>query len=383
MRICFYTETALPVIGGQELAIDELARQFQRCGHEVRVLTLRDRKHQQAHDAPLGYSVTRHARYLSTRYFLNWYRSVISSVYRHFRFNILHCHNVYPAGYIATGWSAGRSIPVVLTSHGCDIAADSHLLRKRGVAERISTTVSRSDACIAISPMLAEQFRRFGAPSHRIRQITNGVDVSGLSQPIALPSDMPAWVRPGSYFLLMGRLVHRKGVDLLLHAYRRIQAHCDTGLVIAGDGEQIDLLRDLAVRIGIRERVHFSGMARGSLKTALLRNALCTVVPSRISEGSALVVLESFAAGRPVIASAVPGLVDAITPGRNGWLVPEDSDDGLAEAMLAASSDRRETDRMGGNARQEATAFDWHQIAARHLEVYRDLLSPGARTMAA
>ncbi len=86
MRICLYTETALPMVGGQELVVDALARQFLARGHEVVVLTLQQR-HGQSDGGPLlPYPVVRHRRYFSTRHFLDSYAGHLTTAYRDHRF---------------------------------------------------------------------------------------------------------------------------------------------------------------------------------------------------------------------------------------------------------------------------------------------------------
>ena len=66
MRICFYTETALPKLGGQELVVDALARQFLALGHDITVLTQQPRWRYRPDDASLPYPVVRHPRFFST-----------------------------------------------------------------------------------------------------------------------------------------------------------------------------------------------------------------------------------------------------------------------------------------------------------------------------
>ncbi|MEO8495488.1 MAG: glycosyltransferase family 4 protein, partial [Planctomycetota bacterium] len=158
MRVCLYTETALPVVGGQEVAIDALARQFQELGHDVVVLTLRPRRRQVADDSLLPYPVVRHRRYLSTRHLLGIYGASLSSVYRQYPFDVLHCHNVYPAGYVAARWAATRRVPLVITSHACDIAPDSHLLKKPRVPARVAHVLKQASALVAISDMVEAQY---------------------------------------------------------------------------------------------------------------------------------------------------------------------------------------------------------------------------------
>lgn len=101
MRICLYTETALPKIGGQEMVVDALARQFQTLGHHVVLFTQPPRRPLQTNDETLPYPVVRHPRFLSTRRLVGWYRLWLERLHRRERFDVLHCHSTHPCGYLA------------------------------------------------------------------------------------------------------------------------------------------------------------------------------------------------------------------------------------------------------------------------------------------
>jgi len=125
--------------------------------------------------------------------------------------------------------------------------------------------------------------------------------------------------------------------------------------------------------LGLDQRVCFLGAVAGAAKTYLLQNALATVVPSRQWEAFPLVPLESFAAGRPVIGTQLPGLDEAIEPGRTGLLIPPESTTALEEALLAAARDVARMDALGAAARRVAQGYDWAEIARRHLELFAEL----------
>jgi len=129
--------------------------------------------------------------------------------------------------------------------------------------------------------------------------------------------------------------------------------------------------------------VHFVGAARGADKVWLLQNSRFVVAPSRTWESFGLVVLESYAAGRPVIASALPGMMDLVEPGRTGLVVPPESPASLAQAIDMLLADEATTDQYGLHARGVAAAFDWHSIAERHLELYGHLVGAPALRKAA
>lgn len=375
LRVCFYTETALPVIGGQELAIDALARSLPAFGHEAVVLTLRERHGAPpADDAPLPYPVVRHARFRSTRYFLSVYSRYLSSLWRRYPFDVLHCHNIYPAGYIATRWAAKRDIPVVLTSHACDISFDSHLLRKPGVAPKVAQTLAAADLLLAISSEVAERYRQLQPQAAPIERIANGVDLRRFATHVRRPANTPEFVRPGKYVLFLGRLTRQKGVDVLLDAWHLANFNTDISLIVAGAGEQRDALGEQTRRLGLQDNVHFVGQVQGDMKSYLLQNAVCTAMPSRNGEGASLVLLESYAAKRPVIGTRVPGLQQMIRDRESGWLVEPDSPSELAHALSDAVQDPERANRYGHFGWQSAGKCDWTAIAEQHLTLYQRIL---------
>ena len=132
-------------------------------------------------------------------------------------------------------------------------------------------------------------------------------------------------------------------------------------------------------RLGLARQVHFVGQTAGQQKLWLLQNGLCTVVPSRIWEAFGVVAVESLAAGRPVIASQLPGLADLIQHGRTGLLVPPESPQRLAEAIRQIVLDPQLADELGNAARRFVRAFDWRNIAQRHLDLFEELIASKRR----
>ena len=173
--------------------------------------------------------------------------------------------------------------------------------------------------------------------------------------------------------LFLGRLNRRKGVDVLLDAFAQLLPGADTALVIAGDGDERVMLETQCAELGLTVRVHFVGAVGGDAKVWLLQNARCVVIPSRDWEAFPLVVLESFAAGKPVVGTRIAGLEDLIEPERTGLLVPPESPQSLAEALTFLMRDESAARDMGQHARHVVREFDWRNIAQQHLRLYRRL----------
>ena len=373
MRICLYTETALPKIGGQELVVDALARQYQSLGHEVCVLAPYPRRLRTS-DASFPYPIYRHPRFFSTRLLVSWYRWWLLRLQRRFPFDVLHCHGVYPPGYLAALCRARLGVPTLITSHGGDIRQGNLRLAKPIVQRRYQQALRNADVLVSISRFTHDNFRRLH-PNARIVSIPNGVDPEPLAVPAPRPEHLDSVVRCGEYIFFLGRLKNRKGVDLLLKALAQVPANGKVQLVIGGDGEERFALETLAGSLGITDRICFLGAVHGSGKTFLLQNALCTAIPSRDWEAFPLVVLESYAAGTPVLATRIAGLEDLVQPGKTGWLVPPESPAELAKTLRTILHNPAAAHSLRVSARHQAREYNWQAIAQRHVELYQELLT--------
>jgi glycosyltransferase involved in cell wall biosynthesis len=376
VRICLYTETALPTVGGQELVVDALAREYANEGHDVVVLAPNPRGSLLANDSRLPYRVVRHRRFFSTRRFIDWYQYPLVKLHRTFPFEVLHCHSVHPCGYLGALCRDRLGAALVLTSHGGDIREGGARILKSGARSRAILALRRADAVVSISRFTTQALQCL-EPSSKIVQIQNGVDLSPFDNPAARPAQLDPRIRAGQYVLFLGRLHPRKGVDILLDAWAASLAKTDSGmmLAIAGDGGERDALANQARRLGILPSVCFLGRVAGASKTWLLQNARCGCIPSRDWEAFPLVIMEAFGAGKPMIGTRIRGLEDLITPGRTGWLVAPESPVELAAALHEMSVDHQSLHNYGANARRTALDHGWPSIAARHLALYQTISS--------
>jgi len=380
MRICLYTETALPKLGGQEMVVDALARQFVSMGHEVLVLAPHPRLPLRADDRGLPYRVSRHPRFYSTHRMVSWYRWFLLREGRRFRPEVVHCHSIYPCGYVAALCRARLGIPIVITSHGGDVNENNPRIRKKGVPARYSEALAAASRLVSISRFTRDGFVRLGADAGRVVDIPNGVDPEPFAIAAERPVDLDARIVPKRYFLFIGRLIQRKGVDTLLRAVALLQSQPDLRVVIAGDGDERAALEALSAELKVSDRVIFAGSTRGAGKFYLFQNALCTIIPSRWWEAFPLTVLESFASSRGVIGTRVPGLEDLVDEGVTGRVVAPDRADELAEAMRELWNDPDRAMEMGKNALAKVADFTWQAVAGRHMELYQSLATGASPT---
>lgn len=370
MRICLYTATALPKLGGQEAVIDALARHFTRLGHRAVVLVQNPRAPLRPNDSQLPYPVVRHPRFISTRRFVGFYKRWLLKLHARERFDVIHCHDVYPTGYLAALCKRELDVPVVITSHGGDVKEGNARIVKPGMRPRFIRAVESADALISIGNFTEEGYRKLSDRLPPIISIPNGIDLSPYESQANCP-DRFAHIEPGSYILFLGRLAKRKGVDVLIDAMAKLSA---ARCIIAGAGDERATLESQINRLNLSDRVELVGRVDGADKIWLLENSRCIAMPSRVWEAFPLVLIEAFAAGKPVVGSAVPGIADLIEDGKTGRLVAQESAADLATALQVLIGDRAHAQQMGEQGRLFAQRYAWENIAQRHLSLYQSLM---------
>jgi glycosyltransferase involved in cell wall biosynthesis len=187
-----------------------------------------------------------------------------------------------------------------------------------------------------------------GVPGERIKIIANGVIANGIT--VERLARVPG-VRPVRTILTVANLRREKAHEVLLRAAAILApARPDLRFLIAGDGPRAAELRALADTLGLADRVEFLGHVEDV--PALAGRADAFVLPSR-SEAFPNAAMEAMAAGLPVVASAVGGLLDLIDHGRTGLLVPVDDAGALAAAIDQLAADPARAAQLGATARED------------------------------
>ncbi|MGE5299692.1 MAG: glycosyltransferase family 4 protein [Acidobacteriota bacterium] len=207
---------------------------------------------------------------------------------------------------------------------------------------------------IFINEETAGKFRK--NPKSRVSIIANGVSPELLSVPIY----------EGDYVLYFGRIdIYGKGLDLLLAAYRDFSQWLpDMGLVIAGDGRDMEEFRSVVMTLPgeVRRKIEFTGWVSGDRKTEVLGKAAFAVFPSR-HEVQPIAVLEAMACGKGVVVSDIAGFSFVKQSGAGRTFKSGDASS-LAQCMkeLAESGDRIEAGLRG---RESAKNMTWEKVAER------------------
>jgi glycosyltransferase involved in cell wall biosynthesis len=212
-------------------------------------------------------------------------------------------------------------------------------------------------------------------PADKLLVIPNGVDVERFAAAqgaspasLALPAGRRA-------IACIGRLEEQKGVDWLLETMRPLFTQMpEHDLVLVGDGPLRAELEALAARLGISERVHFVGF-RSDVAEILAASDLL-VLPSRW-EGMPNVVLEAMAAGRPVVATDVSGVTEALGGGAQEQVAPGNDPREFARKVAAILGQGELAARLGRENQARARAeFPLAAMVTAYERLYGALLSP-------
>lgn len=149
-----------------------------------------------------------------------------------------------------------------------------------------------------------------------------------------------------------GRVITAKGVGVLVRAARELDAE----VVVCGDGWQLQEMRDLASRLGVGERVRFTGWLGPDELARELAEASVVALPALWPEPFGLVGIEAHAAGRPVVASATGGVRDWLDDGVSGLLVEPGDANALAETLAELLADPERQAQMGAAGRASVAA---------------------------
>ncbi|CAN5870420.1 hypothetical protein BH23ACT10_BH23ACT10_36600 [soil metagenome] len=227
-----------------------------------------------------------------------------------------------------------RRVVTVHSEYGAEQGAGS----LRGVAYETVLRTTRLTATdwIAVSPGVRDDLTRLGLPAQRITIVRSGVDAARTPLP---PGRRAAARRDLGYHpdhlvtAVVGRLHDGKGHRVLLEAFAAVAERLpQLRLLLVGDGPERTNLQRLTDRLGLTDRVAFTGFRTDIAHLLALADGFC--LPTDRSEGLPYALLEAAAAGLPAIATRLGAVPAVFTDGENALLVAPGDRAALARALL-------------------------------------------------
>ena len=403
MKISMVSEHASPLAalggvdaGGQNVHVAALSAALARRGHHITVYTRRD-----ADDLPRRVRIfprvevvhiqagpARHVPKDDLLPFMEELAGGISRDWERRRPDLVHGH-FWMSGLAALDATrqgpAGAHIPVVQTFHALGTvkrrhqgSADTSPFERRWLEPAVGRN---ADRIIATCSEEVFELKAMGIPPGRISIAPCGVDLN------LFPGSGPADRRDRTHRILsVGRLVTRKGVDVVIRALPLLRAAGFPDvelLVVGGGGDATETERDSEVRrlltiaseLGVRQQVTFRGQVPREAMPGIFRSA-DAVVCTPWYEPFGIVPLEAMACGRPVIATRTGGIPEVVREGETGYLFEVGDYKGMAIAARALLEDRAHWEQISQAALMDVRArFSLPQHASHIVDVYNTVLN--------
>jgi glycosyltransferase involved in cell wall biosynthesis len=393
MRIDMVSEHASPLAaiggvdaGGQNVHVAALAAGLAARGHEVTVHTRRDDADLPARvETADGYTVAHvdagPARAVPKDDLLQHmgtFAQVLNAEWAQTRPDVVHAH-FWMSGLASVQAAAPLGVPVLQTFHAlgsvkrrhqgdADTSPEQRIELERGLLRDVTHVVATCTDEVF-------ELRRLGLSTEKVSIVPCGVDTSVFTPrgPVAPRGDRQR-------LLVLGRLVERKGQE---DAVRALVEVPDAELVVVGGpaveelgtDPEVQRLRAVAERLGVADRLVFTGSISRADVPAWVRSAdVVLAVPWY--EPFGITPLEAMATGRPVVATAVGGLVDSVVDGVTGDLVPPRAPQRLGEVLAALlADDERRTAYGAAGVKRARSRYRWSRVVADTDAVYRQVLS--------
>ena len=404
LRIAFISEHASPLAavggvdaGGQNIYVAHLARCLARAGHQVDVLTRRDAPDLlPVVDMCPGVRVLHipagPPEFVPKERLLGHMPAFTNACEKLLRsglaYDLVHA-NFFMSGVVAQRLRKSYGLPFVMTFHALGLVRREHQGNHDGFPDtRVAIErmlMREADGVIAECPQdLNDMLRLYGAVPGKITVLPCGFDPDEF-RPMDRGSarDRLGLSRNDFIVLQLGRMVPRKGIDNVVSAIALLPRSLPARLlVVGGETEQPDEIRtpeigrlqQLALQLGVADRVHFVGH-RQHAQLASYYAAADVFVTTPWYEPFGITPLEAMACGIPVIGSAVGGIQHTVVDGETGYLVPARDAQALARRLRQLHRDPALGRALGlAGLRRARQHYTWENVAGQLVPLYHSVL---------
>ncbi len=295
----------------------------------------------------------------------------LSNLIRKENINILHAHNLGPFLYGFCGTRFNRSVKFVYTEH---VRLTQEIGDSAKLMKAVGYMVGSVDVFVSIAEHISEYMNKeFAVASNKIVNIPNGVDLSRFLPEMKTAAKIsPTGYRQGPVIGNIAALRDQKNQVTLIEAMPKVVSKIpDARLVIVGTGPLDKTLKTRVNELNLNNNILFLGHRTDIPE--LLHSFDVFVLPS-LYEGLPLCLLESMAAGTPVIATDVYGNNEIIKHNETGFLVPPRDPESMANAITELLGNVRDMQRFANAGRQLVEEkYDLRKVCDNYRALYRSI----------
>jgi len=354
--------------GGVNTHISQLTLQLAKMGHHIKILApCSNKKAVPSTESivPLGKTIPWISNGSMARITISWWLlPKVKSILDDGDFDIMHFHEpLFP------------SLPwMVLPQSRSVNVATFHAYYARSIGywywkPLCTWYYKKIDGKIAVSESAKGFVSSYFPGDYHI--IPHGVDFERFSTEVAPVED---FCDGKLNILFVSRLEKRKGITYLLKAYKRVKEEIpQSRLIVVGPGN-ISRYKNWVNEMDLKDVV-FTGYMSADDLLRYYHTADIFCAPATGQESFGIVLLEAMAAGKPIIASNIPGFASVLAHGVEGLLVPPRDEEELANTLLLLLRDHDLRQQMGSAGRSKAERHGWESIGQRTMDYYMEVMN--------
>ena len=396
MNIIHVSFSFLPVIGGAEIVVHNLAQMQGDKGDKVSVLTSwniwRKNKYAKSYSVlpllPKTISLVKYCSQLNVN--VDWILGVQLIAYIYIKkIDVCHVNYAFMEGFSFYRLLKFFNVPRILTSHGGDIQYDRSLnygMRLDPHIDRmIRTSINQYTKLTAVSESMRTEYLKLGVENKKIDIIPNGCDIKKFQRMVDVCSIKKKYGinKKTRIILTVGRNTDTKGFDQIPTILEKLLTqNFDLVWIIAG--RDVSKLKKNALNDKYKDRLMLLEPREISEKNIcsfpsldiieLYKIASVFVFPSKI-ESFGMVLVEAMAAQLPIVTTDAPGCKDVVTNDVSGLVSPLGDVQKMFENIMALLNSEELATRIKDNQLKIVSKYSWAHISSQYYEVYKQAIA--------
>ena len=378
MRLGYFADSYRPYVSGVVQSIDTFSRELRRRGHFIEVFapnypSCKDSADQDVYRFPS----------FNTPFYPEFYIGMPLSIgagkfVRDLHLDLIHVHSPFFLGHVGASMARRLELPLVFTYHTLYDQYVHYFPFARRLTQKMMVYIAtrfcnNCDLVITPTGVIEKLLRSYGVVVP-IVSISTGIDTQLFEEGDRHFLRNRLGIAPEEKILLfVGRLSKEKNLGSLFRVFGRVlHVDRDVTLVLAGSGPDEENLRQLAVEMGIADKLALTGRLSHEEVAGACKSADIFVFPS-VTETQGLVLAEAMAAGLAVVARSAFGSVAIVNDGVNGYLC--DSEEMFADRICELLQNQALRRRMGEAAIARAQGLTAEKMAIRLERTYQALIA--------